>query len=170
MFNRKSTALAPREGFFDPFALLTRMTPDIDRVFAEWGWPTLRASSFAGSAGWAPNLDVFEKDNRLIAKVDLPGLNKEDVKVEISDGYLAISGERKHEWEEKKENYRRCEREYGTFYRAIPLPENATLDDVKATFENGVLEVIVPLLAKPERSVRTVAIEGSTPAKSAKAA
>jgi HSP20 family protein len=94
------------------------------------------------------------------ARADLPGLKKEDVKVEVSDGHLAISGERKRESEEKKQFYR-CEREYGSFYRAVPLPEGVKLEDVKATFADGVLEVSVPLPAKAESKARTVEIQES---------
>jgi HSP20 family protein len=86
-------------------------------------------------------------------------MKKEDVKVEVTDGHLAISGERKTEAEEKKENFYRCEREYGGFYRAVPLPEGVKLEDVKATFTNGVLEVSVPLPAKPEAKARKVEIQ-----------
>ena len=101
---------------------------------------------------------MFERDNRLITKIDLPGMKKEDVKVEVTDGYLAISGERKTETEEKKENVYRREREYGSFHRAVPLPEGVKLEDVNATFSDGVLEVSVPLPAKPEAKVRKVEI------------
>lgn len=168
MFNRKPTALA-REGFVDPFAMLTRMTSDFDRLFEGWGWPAFRAGGIAETAAWAPSLDLFEKDNRLVAKLDLPGMKKEDVKVEVADGYLTISGERKEEKEEKEKNFYRCEREYGSFYRAIPLPKGANVADVKAAFENGVLEVSVPLQAKPEGKAHTVTIEGPA-GKGAKAA
>jgi HSP20 family protein len=79
--------------------------------------------------------------------------------VEVTDGHLAISGERKTEAEEKKEGVYRCEREYGSFYRAVPLPEGVKLEDVKAVFTDGVLEVSVPLPAQPEAKVRKVEIE-----------
>jgi hypothetical protein len=95
------------------------------------------------------------------------GAEEEDVKVEVTDGYLTISGERKREEEEKKDDFYRCEREYGSFYRAVPLPEGAKLEDVKATFAGGVLEVSVPLPAKAEATVRTVAIEEPAKAKAA---
>jgi HSP20 family protein len=79
--------------------------------------------------------------------------------VEVTDGHLAISGERKTEAEEKKEDFYRCEREYGSFYRAVPLPEGVKLEDVKATFSDGVLEVSLPLPAKAEAKVRKVEIQ-----------
>ena len=69
-----------------------------------------------------------------MTKIDLPGMKKEDVKVEITDGQIAFSGERKREAEEKGEEFFRCERGYGSFYRSVPLPEGAKIDDVKATF------------------------------------
>jgi HSP20 family protein len=159
MTPKKQTALAAR----DPFALLRQMTSDLDRMFepsefSSFHWPFLRTRTRTEMT-WMPEIDVFEKDNRLITKIDLPGLKKEDVKVEVTDGHLAISGERKTEAEEKKEGFYRCEREYGSFYRAVPLPEGVKLDDVKATFIDGVLEVSVPLPMKSEPKVRNVQIE-----------
>ncbi|HET7697995.1 MAG TPA: Hsp20/alpha crystallin family protein [Vicinamibacterales bacterium] len=156
----KRTALVPR----DPFALLTQMTSDLDRMFESSGWPSFRlpllpARSGADAATWFPEIDVFEKDNRLVTKIDLPGMKKEDVKVEVTDGHLAISGERKTEAEEKKENFYRCEREYGSFYRAVPLPQGVRLEDVKATFADGVLEVSIPLPVKAEAKPRQVEIQ-----------
>ncbi len=90
------------------------------------------------------------------------------MKVQVTDGHLGISGERKSEAEEKKDNVYRCEREYGSFYRAVPLPEGVKLDDVKATFSDGVLEVSVPMPARPETNVRHVEIH--EPAKAVKPA
>lgn len=159
MAAKKETALAASR---DPFSLLRQMTSEFDRVFERSGWPAFRwptLSARAAEEAWLPQIDVFEKDGRLVTKIDLPGLKKEDVKVEVTDGQLAISGERKSEAEEKKENFYRCEREYGSFYRAVPLPEGVALDDVKATFVDGVLEVSVPLPAKPEAKVRKVEIQ-----------
>jgi HSP20 family protein len=111
---------------------------------------------------------VFEKDNRLVTKIDLPGTKKGDVKVEVTEGQLVISGERKHEAEEKREDFYRCEREYGSFYRSVPLPEGVKLDDVKATFADGVLEVSVPMPARAEPRMRKVEIQ--EPAKAGKSA
>jgi HSP20 family protein len=156
----KKTALAPR----DAFTLLRQMTSDFDRMFESSAWPSfrwplVRSRPAAEAANWFPEIDVFEKDNRLVTKIDLPGMKKEDVKVEVTDGHLAISGERKTEAQEKKENFYRCEREYGSFYRAVPLPEGVKPEDVKATFSDGVLEVSVPLPAKPEGTVHRVEIQ-----------
>jgi HSP20 family protein len=161
MAPKQDTALAP---FGDPFALMRQMSSDFDRAFEGWPsfrWPAFRRRPAVEAAAWFPVIDVLEKDNRLITKVDLPGLKKEDVKVEVTDGHLAISGERKRESEEKTDKVYRCEREYGSFYRAVPLPEGVKLEDVKATFADGVLEVSVPLPAKAESKARTVEIQES---------
>ena len=161
MAPKKQTALAPIR---DPFTLLRQMTSELDKVFETSAWPSFRWPAFrtrpvTEAATWFPEIDVIEEGNRLITKIDLPGMKKENVKVEITDGYLAISGERRTEAEEKKEHFYRCEREYGSFYRAIPLPEGVKLEDVKASFSNGVLEVSVPLPAKPEARVQKVEIQ-----------
>lgn len=169
MADTKQTAVATRDAR-DPFALLRQMTSELDRAFEgsffNLSWPSFRVP--AAAAAWAPRVDVFERDGRLVTKVDLPGMKKEDVSVQVTDGQLALSGERKHETEETKDNVYRSEREYGSFYRAVPLPQGVKLEDVKATFADGVLEVSVPLPTQPEATVRKVEIQ--EPAKSGKAA
>lgn len=168
MLQKKQEAIVSPRVARDPFALFRQMTSDFDRMFGE---PFFRSPAFRGFAmpevvAWTPKVDVFEKDNRLFTRVDLPGMKKEEVKVEVTDGYLALSGERKRETEEKKDTFYRSEREYGSFYRSVPLPEGVKLDDIKATFADGVLEVSVPLPAKAEAKVRKVEIE--EPAKTVK--
>jgi HSP20 family protein len=162
MGEKKETTLARRS--HEPFELLRTMTSELDRIFDEpffpsFRWPAFRAETSSEIAAWSPKVDVFERDNRLVTRVDLPGMKKEDVKVEVTDGHLALSGERKRETEEKKDNFYRAEREHGSFYRAVPLPEGVKLEDVKATFADGVLEVSVPMPARLEAKVRTVEIE-----------
>jgi len=142
---KKDLMLTPQFFNRDPLGLFRQMTSELDRIFETPRWPSL-PGRVTPDPLWAPDIDVYEKDKRLIMKVDLPGLKKEDVKVEFTDGYLTISGERKREIEEKKDKFYRCEREYGSFYRAIPLPEGVVFEDVKATFIDGVLEISVPLL------------------------
>src|SRR5688572_28656793 len=168
---KKETTLIPKRAEQNPFALMREMRKEFDRFFNEpawpaFGWPTFRFGRDE-EAAWNPQVDVFQRDNRLVTRIDLPGLKKEDIKVEVTDGHLAISGERKKEEEEKGEQFYRCEREYGSFYRAVPLPDGVKLEDVKATFADGVLEVSVPLPAKTEATVRKVAVEEPTKAKAA---
>lgn len=167
MFTKKPAALTGR-AFVDPFATLGRMTSDFNRLFEGPGWPMLPGRRLTESAAWYPNLDMFERDHTLFARVDLPGMKKDDVRVEVADGRLIISGERTHDTEETKDSVYRREREYGSFYREIPLPDGAAADGAKATFEDGVLEVSVPLAVLTEAEPRVVQIEGAaTPAKAA---
>jgi HSP20 family protein len=162
MFGKKE--LGPIRDTADPFALLRKMTAEFDRAFNDPFFPSFRFPTFRGfttpeGVTWQPKVDVFEKENRLITRVDLPGVKKEDLKVEVTDGHLALSGERRVEKEEKKDNVYRTEREYGSFYRAVPLPEGVKLEDVKATFADGVLEVSIPLPVRAEAKVRKVEIQ-----------
>jgi HSP20 family protein len=137
------------------------MTSELDRVYDDWPFrlPSFRAAGLSGAATWSPKIEVIEKNNRLVTRVDLPGMKKEDVSVEVADGYLALSGERKRETEEKKDDFYHSEREYGSFYRTVPLPEGVKIEDVEATFSDGVLEVSIPLTARPEAKVTKVQVE-----------
>ena len=159
MVATKAPPVVPVRGSREPFGLLRQMTTELDRVFdepffASFRWPQLALRGF----NWTPDIDVFEKDNLLVTRVDLPGMKKEEVKVEVTDGHLAISGERNTEKEEKKDNEYRSEREYGTFYRVVPLPAGVNVEDVKATFADGVLEVTVPLPVKTEPAARRIEV------------
>ncbi len=159
MSPKQETSLATGGGH-DSFAMLRAMSSELERVFdrpfmSALHWPALKVDA----PTWTPKIDVFERDKHLVAKVDLPGLKKDEVKVEVADGHLAISGERKVEKEEKKDNYYRSERSFGSFYRAVPLPEGVKLNEVKATFSDGVLEVTIPLPAQSESKMQTVQVQ-----------
>ena len=170
MFEKKPGTLVPSSGSRDPFALLRQMTSELDHAFDDWPsfrWPSFRTLATIEPGAWSPKIDVFTRDNRLVTRVDLPGMKKEDVTVEMTDGFLTLSGERKRETEEKKDNVYRTEREYGSFYRAVPLPEGVKIEDVKAIFTNGVLEVSVPMPAKPETKTQKVTIEDPKTVKTA---
>ena len=97
-----------------------------------------------GGADWAPLVDVAEDDKEYVIKAELPEVKKEDVKVTVEDGALHISGEKKFEKEEKGKKYHRIERSYGSFERVFVLPEGTKTGEVKADFQNGVLEVHLP--------------------------
>jgi HSP20 family protein len=119
-------------------------------------------SPTAGNRGngvrrWIPAMDLVETDDHFVLKADLPGLNEGDVTIEVEDKVLTVSGERKAEHEDKREGYYRVERSFGSFRRALTLPEGVDPEAVSATFDKGVLEVRIP---KPEqRKPRRVAIQ-----------
>jgi HSP20 family protein len=108
---------------------------------------TPRASGTNG-ARFLPAMDLVETDDHFVLRADLPGLGEDDVKIELEDNVLTISGERKAEHEQKGEGYYRLERSYGQFARSLTLPDGVNADGIAATFDRGVLEVKV---AKPEQ-------------------
>ncbi|MBZ5604005.1 MAG: Hsp20/alpha crystallin family protein [Acidobacteriia bacterium] len=126
--------------FLSPFSLLRDMTDWMDQVFEGSDMPITR-----GERVWAPAIEVRERDNNIVVCADLPGIDPKDVKVEVENNTLVIEGERKREQTEEREGFRRSERFYGNFFRAIPLPENVKADQAKADVRNGVLEVTIPV-------------------------
>jgi HSP20 family protein len=158
MFRNKETLPAlPGPG---PF--MRTFAKEFDRLFEDKAWPFFFAPRpELEKIAWRPELEIFELENMLKVRVDLPGIKKDEVTVEVTDGGLTISGERKREKEEKRGEYLRSERVYGAFLRTIPLPEGAKPDEVKAAFIDGVLEVMVPMAARIEQKKRTVPIAES---------
>jgi HSP20 family protein len=154
---QRRTSEALPEIWENPFGLLRRMTADMERYFDEF--PSL-SRWFPGEtrllheARWMPRLDMFEKDNKLVVRADLPGMTKDDVKVEVTEDQITLQGERKREIEEEKEGLYRLERSFGSFYRSIPLPEGVRPDDVQATFEKGVLEITAPLPPSMKKTLK----------------
>ena len=110
------------------------------------------------TAPWKPATEVRFANGALAVRVELPGMEKEAVKVEIVKGVLTIEGERKYEKELTKTRYFTTECAYGTFYRQIPLPEGAKVNEAKATFKNGVLEVTIPAPALEKDAPRQLEI------------
>lgn len=163
----RETGLVPRTPR-DVSSLLRQMRSELDEVFEQPFWGTTRWPAFFKPAPeapvWSPRIEVFEKDHRLVTRAELPGLKKEDVKVEIVEGQLTISGERKREFKEEKDYVFRTEREYGSFYRTVPLPEGVKPEDVKATFADGVLEITMPFSEVKAPPIHTVEIKDASKA------
>lgn len=168
--------LARKSPEFNPFGMMRRFTKDMERLFEDFG--DFRFPGFFNRElfpfttelkdfDWMPQIEVSKSNGDFMVKADLPGLTKDDVKVELTNEALAISGERKEEKEEKREGFYRTERNYGRFFRQIPLPEGAKTDKANAVFTNGVLEVKIPV-AKTESQARKLEIK--EPEKTIKAA
>ena len=132
-----------------------------ERAFQGFNVPSLnRALSPSGSALLKPNVDIKEAKNSYTISVEVPGVDENDVKLKLSGNALTISGEKKHEKEEKDEHYHSIERSYGSFKRVLSLPQDAKGDDVKAKFKNGVLTVTVPRkqVEKPQSETKVIEI------------
>jgi HSP20 family protein len=93
------------------------------------------------SAAFAPPVDVYEDEHKIVLKLEVPGLKAEDLDIQLENNTLTVKGERKFETEEKKENFHRVERRYGSFYRAFTVPNTVNQDGVKASYDAGVLRV-----------------------------
>ena len=133
-----------------PFMDLTRWERDMDRIMEDFfgrrmrpWWPE-RWSRREVMELEAPAVDLFEDKNEIVIKAELPGMEKENVEVKLTDHMLTIKGEKKKEEEVKEENYYRSERSYGSFIRTLELPADVHADKVKASFKNGILEVRLP--------------------------
>jgi HSP20 family protein len=107
---------------------------------------------------WMPAMDLVETGDHFVLRADLPGLTEDDVKIELEDRTLTVSGERKAEHESKDEGYYRVERAFGSFSRSLTLPEGVDPEAVAASFDHGVLEVRIPKPA--ERKPRRIEIGG----------
>jgi HSP20 family protein len=126
-----------------------------------WRGPLLRpfAAFTREPIAWAPRMDVYEKDNAIVFKAELPGLKKEDVEVEVDGEDLVVRGESKSESEVKDEDYYRSERSYGSFYRRMPLPAGVTPEQIQANLKDGVLEVRVPKPAEGKAEPKKIAVK-----------
>jgi HSP20 family protein len=149
---RSGSGEMQRATSWSPLSLMNRMMSDMDRFFDDLGFG--RASWPRGMERWAtgidfvPRVDVFERDGKLTVHADLPGMRQEDVKVNVEDGVLTVSGERSHTHEHEKGGVYRCEREFGSFRRSIALPEGVNPESIQASFDQGVLEVTMPMPEK----------------------
>jgi len=136
---------------WEPFRDLLSLRTDFDRLFNTFfgRWPE-SVEEF-----WAPAVDIAESDGHIEVKAELPGMKKDEIKVTVQDNTLYITGERKQEKETKDKTFHRIERSYGKFCRTVALPSEVEVDKVKASYKDGILNIILP---KPE-SVKPKDIE-----------
>jgi HSP20 family protein len=147
VLEKPKQGLQPRRA---PVDLFEEMQDEFKRF---WTSPLFSGRPFQRVSTGLPRADMYEKDNVLVVKVDLPGIKKEDIQVTVDDGDLVVRGESKTESEVKEEHYYRLERGTGHFYRRLALPFDAKAEMIEANFGDGVLEVRIPRPAtakKPE--------------------
>ncbi|MEW6733673.1 MAG: Hsp20/alpha crystallin family protein [Acidobacteriota bacterium] len=132
-------SLTPRDFFtLNPFEMMKRFTEEMSPLFGEFEF-------YREPFTFKPAIEIFERGKDYIVRAELPGIEKENVKVELVENALVIKGERKSERKEEEKGCYRSEISYGNFYRTIPLPEGVVLENTSATFNNGVLEVTIPI-------------------------
>jgi len=140
---------------WEPMRELSSLQGEMNRLFNSV-FDTPPAAGQAGPRRWMPAMDLVEADEHFVLRADLPGVSEEDVNIEVEDGTLTVSGERKSEHEINKEGFHRVERAFGRFSRSLTLPQGIDPEAVTAEFDKGVLEIRIP---KPEeRKPRRVSI------------
>jgi len=137
-----------------PFSLFRRMTDEFDRALQ----PFLSADEAGATIAWTPTVEISEQDGKYRILAELPGLSPDNVRVEVEDDALVLQGERQVEREGTEGGIRRSERQFGFFYRRIPLPEGANPEQAKAQFHDGILEITVPAPDRPTKR-RQIQIE-----------
>ena len=120
-----------------PFSDFAELRHRLDQAFRD-------LSEGAQRGGWSPSVDLVKKDDQMVLRADLPGIKPDEVKIEVEDDVLTVSGEHREEEKEEKEHYMRRERRYGSFSRSMVLPRGVQADNIEAKCENGVLEVTIP--------------------------
>ena len=137
----------------------------LERMFDEfWG---RTAPEAAAVETWAPRVDISEEDTAVLLTAELPGVSKDDVKVELKDGVLTLSGEKKSEHKEEKNGFYRSERVYGSFTRSFTVPETLDAEKIEAEYADGVLRLTLP--KRPEAAPRLINVRGDEKAKAIKA-
>jgi HSP20 family protein len=127
-----------------PFRELTTMQERMNKLFEDVMKSPYRSEEGLATPNWAPAVDIFETDKEIVMKAELPEMQEKDIEIKVEDNILILSGERKMEKEVKEENYHRIERAYGSFNRSFTLPRTVDRENIKASYKDGVLKVLLP--------------------------
>jgi HSP20 family protein len=128
--------------WLDPFSSLEDVRSEMNRLFDESLFKLPKGTN--GDTPWSPAVDIIDQKDNILVKADLPGLTKDQIDVNVQDDVLLIKGEKKEEKEIKEKDYVRTERTYGSFYRSFVLPTAVDAKNVKASYKDGVLEIVLP--------------------------
>ena len=149
-----------------PFSELEEMERRFQDIFGRSFLPSVWRRIPTMEMGWAPAIEVFEKEDKFVVKAELPGMTEEDIDISVVGDTLTIKGERKAESEVKEEDYYCCERSYGSFSRSIAVPSNVDAKKIEASYEDGVLEVSLP--KAPEVKPKKIAVSAKKKEKASK--
>src|SRR5689334_9418687 len=138
---------------WDPFADLADLRIRFDRLLGDLADGAERE--------WIPAIDMVREDGHLILRADVPGIKPDEIKIEVDDGVLTVTGEHKESTEAEEERFVRRERRYGGFYRSLRLPAGVEVKKIKATTHDGVLEVTIPLPKEPVKEKVTITPKGA---------
>jgi HSP20 family protein len=156
-------------GMLHPLAFMHQFAEEMDRLFDDFGFrmprfvgrgrEMLRRETGLISADWSPRIEIAEREGKIHVRAELPGMSKDDIHVDVTDKLMTIRGERKQEKKEDRGGYAYSECSYGSFYRAIPLPEGVEPGQATAEFKDGVIEVAVPAPKRAAAQPRRVQIQ-----------
>ena len=132
---------------WNPWGEMGTFSDSVNRFFDGTLFPAAWLSEDSGLRNWRPVVDIFDNDEKIVIKAELPGVDKKDIHVDVKDGILTLSGERSYENEVKEEDYHRKERAFGKFSRSFALPDGLNPDKIDADYKDGVLKIEIP---KPE--------------------
>jgi HSP20 family protein len=153
-----------------PFQMMRRMQEEMDRAFGSFfGQQGGGGGGLQAWSGWSPSVDVYETDNDIVVKADIPGVEPEDLEVYCTEDGVILRGETRRQQERDEGGWHRTERRYGRFERQIPLPPGARPDNAQANFRNGVLELRIPKSEESRQRVRRIPIGGTAGAKGGEA-
>jgi HSP20 family protein len=132
---------------WNPARDLFSLRHNMNSLFDDFFYPNSRTVENNGMWNWNPAVDIFEEEDNIVVKAEIPGMEKDQITVDVKDGVLTLKGERSEDNEVKEDRYYKKERTYGRFERAFTLPADVKADEIKAEYKDGVLKVLVP---KPE--------------------
>jgi HSP20 family molecular chaperone IbpA len=139
---------------FAPFSIMRQGLDEMERWVGRWGWRERMGD-------WSPAIEAFQRGNEFVIRVEAPGMTRQDLQVDVSDDAVTVRGERREDRKEERDGMFWTERSYGSFARVIPLPAGAIEDSAKATFKNGVLEIVMQAPSPETRRGRRIDISGS---------
>ena len=157
---------------WDPFREFSTLQDRMNRLFRESYGPEGRDESLTTSQ-FAPPVDVYEDEHNVVLKVEVPGIDEKDIDVRVENNVLTVHGERKVEKEEKEENFRRIERQYGSFTRTFTVPSTVDAERIQADYDKGILKIVLPKKAEAKpKSIKVnvgtqKTLEGKGPSKAA---
>ena len=141
---------------WNPWREMETVSDRVNRIFGERSFPAAWLSEESGISSWAPSVDIYDHDEKIVIKAELPGVAKKDIHVDVKDSVLTLSGERSHENEVKEEDYIRKELAFGKFHRSFALPDGLDPKKIDADYKDGVLKIEIP---KPEeKKPRKIAV------------
>ncbi len=143
---------------WNPFRELEEVSDRLNSIFGKLPVRTESERETFGMADWSPSVDISETDAAYLVKGEIPGVQKEDVKVTIEDGMITLRGERKQEKDEKGEKFHRVERSYGSFMRCFRLPDDADETNIKAEFKDGIISITLPKTEKAKNKPKEIEV------------